>query len=213
MLDCIRSMMNQYLSDTEFAVKSLIELASAEENELRAKGTQLRDVEAQLQVHKWDFETSDLNDDFSDAYVMGAFGRMAKAAQEAQGLKQQLASIQASIGAHQQAVQAITGSILQVAKQGMSLVHGSLSATPEGRKIGSLPIRDIIWQARNQALHFEERTFRAPVANVFATLATEQGLAFSLAAHPNQSRAKQVVDLLGWSTYGKYLQDMQVLLP
>lgn len=205
--------MNQYLSDTEFAVTSLIELVSTEESELKAMAAKLREVEAQFRVHKWDFETSDVNDDFSDAYVMSAFGRMARAAQEAQGLQQQLASIQASIGAHQQAVQAIAGSILQVAKQGMSIVHGGLNATPEGRKIGSAAIRDIIWQARNQALHFEEGGFRKAVTDLFATLAAEQGSAFSLVAHGNQSRAKQVLDLLGWSSYANYLRDMQVLLP
>ncbi len=205
--------MNQYLTDTEFAVKNLVELASAEENELKVKAARLRDVEAQLRVHKWDFETSDLNDDFSDAYVMAAFGQMAQATQQVQGLQQELASIQASIGAHQQAVQAIAGSILQVVKQGISIVHGSLKAAPEGRKIGTLPIRDIIWQARNQAIHFEEGTFQPPVRKVFTTLAAEHGALFSLTAHAGQSRAKQVLDLLGWSTYASYLQDMQVILP
>lgn len=205
--------MNQYLTDTELAVKNLVELASAEENELKAKAARLREVEAQLRVHKWDFETSDLNDDFSDAYVMAAFGRMASAAQQAQGLQQELASIQASIGVHQQAVQAIAGSILQVAKQGISIVYGGLQAAPEGRKIGTLPVRDIIWQARNQALHFEDGTFNAPVTKVFATLAAEQGPLFSLTLHAHQSRAKQVLDLLGWSTYAAYLQDMQIILP
>jgi hypothetical protein len=205
--------MNQYLTDTEFAVKNLVELASAEENELKAKAARLREVEAQLRVHKWDFETSDLNDDFSDAYVMAAFGRMAKAAQRAQGLQQELASVQASIGAHQQAVQAIAGSILQMAKQGISIVHGGLGAAPEGRKIGTLPIRDITWQARNQAIHFEDGTFNPAVTKLFATLTDEQGPLFSLALHAHQSRAKQVLDLLGWSTYAEYLQDMQILLP
>lgn len=205
--------MNQYLTDTEFAVKNLIQIASAEENELKTKAARLREVEAQLRVHRWDFETSDLNDDFSDAYVMAAFERMARAAVEAHGLQQQLASLQASIGTHQQAIQAIAGSILQVAKQGISIVHGGLPGAPEGRKIGSLPIRDIIWQARNQALHFEEGTYNPPVVQLFGTLTAEQGPSFSLALHVRQSRAKQVVDLLGWSTYDTYVQDMQVLLP
>ncbi|MBR8177029.1 hypothetical protein [Burkholderia ambifaria] len=205
--------MNQYLTDTEFAVRNLIQIASAEENELKTKAVRLREIEAQLRVHKWDFETSDLNDDFSDAYVMAAFQRMARAATEAHGLQQQLASLQASIGTHQQAIQAISGSILQVAKQGISIVHGGLPGAPEGRKIGSVSIRDIIWQARNQALHFEEENFKPPVINLFGTLTAEQGPSFSLALHVRQSRAKQVVDLLGWSTYDTYVQDMQVLLP
>ena len=59
--------MHQYIIDTEFAAKHLLLLANEEENNLKALTEQLRAVEAQLRVHKWDFESSDLNDDFSDA--------------------------------------------------------------------------------------------------------------------------------------------------
>lgn len=137
---------------------------------------------------------------------------MAEAAKQAQTLQTQLASLQASIGTHQQAVQAICGSILQIAKQGISTVHVDLSAAP-GRLIGSLPLKEVIWQARNQALHSEESAFSKHVTQLFAILEHEQGGQFSLAAHPNQSRARQVISLLGWSSYADYLRDMQTLLP
>lgn len=205
--------MHQYISDTEYAVKNLLQLATEEERALQELSARLGSVEAQLRVHKWDFESSDLNDDFSDAYVMAAFGRMAKAHQETEQLKNQLAHLQASIGTHQQATQAIAGAILQIAKQGISVVHGGLGAAPEGRKIGSVSIRDVIWQSRNQALHYEEGTFSKPVTTLFATLEAEQGPVFSLANHANQSRAKQVLGLLSWDTYNRYLQDMVTLLP
>lgn len=205
--------MHQYIHDTTFAVTNLIQLANSEENDLKAKLEELKPIEAQFKVHKWDFESSDLNDDFSDAYVMAAFGRMARAGQAAQVLQQRIAVLQASVGAHQQAIQAIAGAILQVAKQGISVVHGGLATAPEGRKIGTLPVRDIIWQARNQALHYEEGTFKKSVVELFATLATEQGPAFSLAQHAGQSRAKQVLALLGWTNYSNYERDMRMLLP
>jgi len=90
--------MHQYIIDTEYAAKNLFELANEEQNKLQELTEHLRSVEARLRVHKWDFESSDLNDDFSDAYVMGAFGQMAEAAKLAQTLQAQLASLQASIG-------------------------------------------------------------------------------------------------------------------
>jgi hypothetical protein len=130
--------MHQYITDTEYAAKNLLLLANEEEKKLQELFEQLKNVEAQLRVHKWDFESSDLNDDFSEAYVMAAFGRMANAARQAEALQSQLASLQVSIGTHQQAVQAIAGSILQIAKQGVSVVHGGLAAAPEGRKIGTV---------------------------------------------------------------------------
>ena len=86
--------MHQYLIDTEFAVKNLLKLAIEEEKILEEQKTHLASAEAQFRVHRWDFESSDLNDDFSDAYVMAAFGRMAKASQEAERLKQEIADLQ-----------------------------------------------------------------------------------------------------------------------
>jgi len=204
--------MHKYIVDTEFAVANLLKLITAEEEQLEPLVAHLGSMEAQLRVHRWDFESSDLNDDFSDAYVMAAFGRMARAAQAVEALEKQVAELQASIGAHQQATQAIAGGVLQIAKQGISLVHGRKARAPEGRKIGSLPIRDIIWEARNQALHFEEGRFNNPVIEVFEALERERGTEFSLAVHGRKSRAKQVLRLLGWSSFEDYARDMSELL-
>jgi hypothetical protein len=204
--------MHHYLKDTEFAVENLFKLATGEEKMLRELALRLANVEEQLRVNMWDFESSDLNDDFSEGYVMAAFGRMAKAHQEAATLQSQMTSIQASIGSHQQAMQTISGAILQIAKQGISIVYGGIEAAPEGRKLGSLPIRDIIWQSRNQAMHFECDSFHKPVTALFAKLESEYGSQFSLVQHANQSRAKQVLGLLSWNNYEHYLNDMALLL-
>ncbi|MFG6468395.1 hypothetical protein [Roseateles sp. BYS87W] len=205
--------MHQYLKDTEYATQNLLRLATEEEQQLRELSGQLASAEARLRVHQWDFQTSDLNDDFSDAYVMAAFGRAAKASQDAERLRSEVAMLQASVGAHQQATQAVAGAVLQIAKQGISLVHGGLNAAPTGRTIGSLCIRDIIWQGRNQSMHYEEGNFKKALTDLFATLESEQGTHFSLAAHPQQNRAKQIVELLGWEDYATYARDMQTLLP
>lgn len=206
--------MHQYLQDTEFATENLHRLATEEERKLRELTTVLVDMERQLKIHQWDFQSSDLNEDFSEAYVMAAFGRAARASQEVERLKHEVAAMQARVGTHQAAIQAIAGAILQIAKQGVALVHGGLTGSPPGRFLGSLAVRDIIWQGRNQSMHFEEGTFKKPVVDLFATLEAEQGPQFSLLPAAKQSRAKQVIDVLGWSgSYAQYLQDMQKLLP
>jgi len=205
--------MNQYISETEYAVKNLIELVSNEENKIILLKEKLSSAEAKHKAHKWDFETSDMHEDFSDAYVMGAFHRMAQAGKEANELEQEINSLQALIGSRQSAIQSICGAILQIAKQGMSIVHGGLSNTLDGRMIGSLKIKDIIWQARNQAIHYEEGNFNQRVLNVFSTLEQENGSDFALTQHLNQSRAKQIIFLLKWNVYDTYSKDMQSLLP
>jgi hypothetical protein len=189
--------MHQYLRDTEYAAQNLLRLATNEDQELRTLSEKLQPAEAQLRIRQWDFQSSDLNDDFSDAYVMAAFGRAAQAAQQAEQLRNEVATLQAKVGAHQQATQAIAGAVLQIAKQGVSLVHGGPAAAPTGRAIGSLCVRDIVWQARNQSMHFEEGNYKKAVTDLFATLEAEHGGRFCLAAHPQQNRAKQVIELLG----------------
>lgn len=79
--------------------------------------------------------------------------------------------------------------------------------------LGSLALRDIIWQARNQSMHYEEGSFKKALVDLFSMLEAEQGLQFSLTAHAKQNRAKQVLDALGWESYDSYLRDMQALLP
>jgi hypothetical protein len=78
--------MNQYITETEYAVKNLIELVSKENVKLEEMKTSLSIAEAKYKHNKWDFETSDMNDDFSDAHVMGAFQRMASAHNESSDL-------------------------------------------------------------------------------------------------------------------------------
>jgi hypothetical protein len=204
--------MHQYLRDTEFAVQNLFRLATGEENQLWSISQNLKNKERELQAHQSDFQTSDLNEDFSDAYVMAAFARAGRAAQEIERLKGDVAALQASVGTRQHAVQALAGAILQIAKQGVSLVHGNLSAAPPGRVIGSLALRDVVWHSRNQSMHYEEGKYKQPVLALFSMLESEQGSQFSLASFPKQSRAKQVLHVLGWKDYATYIHDMQALL-
>lgn len=205
--------MHQYLKDTEFAVQNLFALAHKEESDLQMLSTRLAELGPKLEFLQWDFKSSDMSDDFSDAYVTGAFHRMASAHMEAEGLQRDVASLQASIGARQHSSQALAGAIIQIAKQGISLVHGGLAAAPDGRFIGSLSLKSIIWQARNQSMHYEDAAPKPGVKSVFAILEKEFGPQFSLSVHASQNRAKQILALLGWSNYQSYVQDMKSLLP
>jgi hypothetical protein len=103
------------------------------------------------------------------------------------------------------------GALLQIAKQGLSLVHGSLAAAPDGRFLQGISLKEIVWQGRNQAIHCEEGRFNPPVTALFNRLEIACGPEFSLQTHTGQSRAKQVVKLLGWTNYQSYRCDMQLL--
>lgn len=159
-----------YLQDTEYAVKNLIDLAMREEHQLNELWPLLEQAEMKFKALQWDFQTSDMHEDFSDQYVMGAFHRMARANQEANAVRSEIDSLRASIGAKQQAVQSICGALLQIAKQGISFVHGSKSAASVGRAIGTSHLLDIVWASRNQAIHYEDGVFNNSVTSIFFAL-------------------------------------------
>jgi len=104
---------------------------------------------------------------------------------------------------------AMSASILQYAKQGISIVHGGLHLCPNGRGVGSQALKTIIWQGRNQSLHWEEGNTRQPVIDCFNQLAIDFGDEFT---HYNtRNLAFNVVQMLNWKTYESFDSDMQSL--
>ena len=103
-------------------------------------------------------------------------------------------------------------SLLQIAKQGISTIHGNLDNCPEGRKIGPETLKNIIWQGRNQSLHCEEGNPHKKVKNCFLNLKNEFGKDFDLSLNPTSNKAKKIVDVLGWEDYDQYEKDMISLL-
>ena len=93
-------------------------------------------------------------------------------------------------------------------------MHSKRWLAPAGRNIGSLAIRDVIWHARNQSMHYEEGLPTQPeTRQAFEVLEREHGQAYALSNALRHSRAQHVLFLLGWDTYAAYLADMQTLLP
>lgn len=127
-------------------------------------------------------------------------------AQQIPGLKTAVESLQASVEAHRFSVEALAGAVIQIAKQGLALVHdGKPDAV--GRTIGSSQqLSEVIWQARNQALHWEEHGFRPPVAACFTALANEMNQAFS--EYRTRSTALDVITMLGWRAFEDFEGDL-----
>jgi hypothetical protein len=212
--------MHQYIVETGNAVRGLLEMVNHESSLIKGQTTKLRDAIIKFNVQGQDLSSTDLNDDFSDAYIMAAYFRMANSTPGADELKSDISRIQALIGAHQLTIQTLCGSILQIAKQGITLVHGSFLArdsytigTPPGRIIAPLTLRDIIWQACNQTIFYKRGSYPQPVIDLFAELEISHGSQFSLSRYPRQSRAKQIIQLLEWLNYKTYISDMRLLLP
>jgi len=103
----------------------------------------------------------------------------------------------------------IAGGVLQIAKQGISQVYSGLHACPNGRSLGAEPLKNVIWQARNQTTHFEEGQYSNAVRRCFRNLESQYGPRFQLA---RENLAFEVLQALGWRSYSAYERDMHTLL-
>jgi len=112
-----------------------------------------------------------------------------------------------ALAAKEISLSALAGSLLQYAKQGIALQYGRQKhGCPDGRSIGSQAVSEVIWQARNQSIHWEDGAFKDPVENCFTRLAAE--------IHPefgdfrDRNMAYDVVSYLGWRTFADFEADL-----
>ncbi len=114
---------------------------------------------------------------------------------------------EAKVEARSFSVAALSGNLLQYAKQGLSLRYGkNRDGCPVGRVLAGLPAHEIMWQGRNQAMHWEEGNPHLPVVRCFEQLACNADVSFS--RYRERSLAFEVVNLLGWKTVADFNCDM-----
>lgn len=204
--------MHQYLSDTEYAIHGLFALIGDEERNLN-------DLQQQL-------ESSREKQNYANSILYAgappsAFGEdttlyfeilKQNASVEIENFAPRIASLQAAIDAKAFSVRAIAGAILQVGKQGIVVAHGGLTPCPSGRSIGSEVLKNVIWQGRNQAMHWEEGRFHANVTQCFQNLETDFGPQFRIDVTSKCNLAKEVIDLLQWTDFNTYENDMISLI-
>ncbi|MEH7813224.1 hypothetical protein [Bacillus toyonensis] len=134
----------------------------------------------------------------------------------------------------------IAESLLQIAKHGLSVVHGNFSTCRQNfttlRSIVNTPnpqfdIFDVIWAARNQAMHFDEiksspnpaKPSEVHMHKVFKWLASlkREDFIADIKFEPNvfnkfnskeHNLAYQVVQALGWTSYEQFKVDMESLV-
>tara|TARA_R110000803_G_scaffold49331_5_gene102548 strand:- start:1346 stop:1990 length:645 start_codon:yes stop_codon:yes gene_type:complete len=200
-----------FIDDVNYATKNLISLLGNEKTQIAELSAQLSSAEAKFEHFHWDFKTSDLNDDFSDAHVHHAFVKMAEAKKDRDAIEAQIGTLKSVILNRKMALQSLSGALLQIAKQGISIAHGRLGACPDGRMIGQSKLKEVVWQARNQSLHYEERRLWKPVLDLFNQMVADFDDRFSLVIYPNKNMAEDVIDVLGWIEYSRFESDMLML--
>jgi hypothetical protein len=206
--------MNTYIANTKYAVEELIELITMEESKLIEAGLQLGALQKQHEILYQDFLRKDFDPDdhFNEHQLMNAFNKQSEVNLRIESIMKRINDLKKVIDTHAFSYQVLAGAILQIAKQGISIVNNGLTACPDGRIIGNETLKNIIWQGRNQALHYEEGRFSPQVISCFNNLEHSFGSKFSLAQNQQQNLSKEVIELLGWRKYEAFERDMKSLL-
>ena len=124
---------------------------------------------------------------------------------EQHDLRHLSSEVEARIDAHSFSRSRQAGALLQYTKHGIAVVHRG-RGSKAGRGIGSQSLRDVIWEGRNQAMHWDEGRLNANVRSVFAALTAEQGSQFS--SFETTSAAFDVVELLSWTSFESVRDDL-----
>lgn len=148
--------MKQYLKQTKFSTKNLIRLIYKEEfkiNQLKKNLENMRLLFQQL-------ESKFLLEDQFDVHANHHYGQLKIWMNKKRKLMDKIALTEKSLVAKDFSVRSLSGALLQIAKQGISIKHQTLSSCPNGREIkAGLNLKDVIWNSRNQSLHFEDGEF------------------------------------------------------
>jgi hypothetical protein len=106
---------------------------------------------------------------------------------------------------------ALSGALLQVAKQGIALAHGKEKPEPpRGGSIGRQQLSTVVWEARNQSMHLEEDDRHTGVRDCFEALAEDFDRP-ELREYTKRSLAFEVVSLLEWLDAAKVKSDLESL--
>lgn len=214
--------MPAYLAEVQHAVEGLLPLIWQEQDMLSDRKKQLDERKAELsrlerQVREeyenaaWLLNNPELDDEgigtlrHWDNYF-GPDKDRYHLEQKIPGLQAAVESLGASVEAHRFSVNALAAAVIQVAKQGLAIVHRG-KPDPAGRMIGSSQrLSEVIWQARNQALHWEEQSFRPALTKCFTTLAAEVNQDFG--DFLTRNLALDVITMLGWRTFEDFERDL-----
>jgi hypothetical protein len=199
--------MNQYLIDTMFAAKELIKLIGSGEKQYVELEMNYEQRKKYHQTLYDDFKRKEFDpeDHFNEHQMMFAFSKQAEFQQNVlKPILSEMDRLRKSMNHKRHSIDALSGSLLQIAKQGISLTYQGLHNCPSGRTIKNETLKNIIWQGRNQTMHYEEGNYRRPLIDCFNNL--------GYGSIPMMNLGKEIIDMLGWTSYKQYENDMNSLL-
>lgn len=184
-----------FLTHTAPAVRALFHEIAKEEARYKPIRESFRAAHG---IHYFDFITADLNEDFDERQVQHKFEMAAEAKMQALLISQ--------------SIEVLCGAVLQIGKQGISLILKGGERYSRGRHIGSQNLSNVIWHGRNQAVHWEDGVpTNVNTQACFEKLKNDFGKQFEFGATP-RNMAWDLWSVIGWCAYEEYEGDMKEIL-
>lgn len=209
--------MPNYTDDVEYAVRESIKAIFREHEVVNTLTERANGINAHVETMYKFFLGADFDDDDIPGGVQAAYVRYMQSRERADNelreLSKELTEVEKSIDIKSKvSLPSLAGTILQIAKQGVSITYGGLNSCPDGRMIKSQSIKHIIWQGRNQSMHFDEGgVYRKPVIDCFQLLEQDFGSGFNLANRAGENLAFEVLKVLGWDNFDQFKADLIAL--
>lgn len=192
--------MNNYISQTEFAAKSLIDLISSDFNALELMNVALKTATAKFDMNYQIFMANEFHTAANYYHA-----QMAKAHEPQAHIIAEIERLSENIDAKSASISALSGALLQIAKQGISLTFGRPENAPKGEEVNGLLIKEIIWEARNQSIHYENpREVSDKVIDLFTKIDKVRNDGTSWTPRNQINYAFNIVKFLGWLNYERY---------
>lgn len=200
--------MHSYISSTEFAVSHLTKALVVYRTELTELEADLTAALAKEAYFDIAFMQRQMHPSANYWY-----GQLREAQGQRSVLDSEIALIQARLLDKKFSLSALASALLQIGKQGISVVRGNPASCPDGRIVCGEPLKWVIWAGRNQALHYEEPgKINEETQNRLQSMGQNGGDALLLNARAGESLALLVVEHLEWLSFDAYRDDMQTLI-
>lgn len=188
--------MIDYLDSVEYAVKSYYESIQHYKLEIIKTNQQLSEAirkislaEQQLSLGDWDPD-----DNLPFGYIEHFHGMRAKGNSD----RQEAIAIKGKLDIQKESIKQLSGSILQVAKQGLSYAYGKASQWPSSQLVGTQALSKVIRIARNQSLHYEDGNPSEEIKTCFEKLEKELSITFDLTMNQGEI---VVFNVFKWRDY------------
>jgi hypothetical protein len=202
------SVMHPYLSSVDHAVKTIIRGMLYEHQQVSSLDRQIKRL---IRDFPLSVETLVPTRDLDAPRTLPPAWRKRLLKHGVRSLDDLEVMIRRKLEAHDAARAALAGALLQIVRQGISMVHRGPQDCPKGRMLGTQPLKDVVWQARNQAVHYEEQKLSKEVRDCFNQLALDfPGRGFDDPFQKNL--AFEIAMVLGWTEVVQFQADVERFL-